>query len=144
MNTWLSVCWYAFLYKKSKEDLSIKLEQSLHDTEKSALFHLRGISTNSSSRISNFHGSNITFFFPTLVCQDICDGVAFFDNRMKSLEQSVSKQLIGKLKKMEDKVSEIKSKSEYAIKVLMSGKEGELNKRLASERGNEKKIILLI
>ena len=62
---------------------------------------------------------------------------------MKSLEQSVSKQLIGKLKKMEDKVSEIKSKSEYAIKVLMSGKEGELNKRLASERGNEKKLFCL-
>lgn len=59
---------------------------------------------------------------------------------MKSLEQSVSKQLNGKVKRLEDKVSAIKSKSEYAIKVLMSNKELELNK-LASEKGFERKIF---
>lgn len=87
-------------------------------------------------RNSNLMGNN-----SNIVCQDICDGVAFFDNRMKSLEQSVSKQLTGKVKRLEDKVSAIKSKSEYAIKVLMSNKELELNKRLTSENGFPKIMI---
>lgn len=37
--------------------------------------------------------------------RDLCDGVSYFDGRMKSLEQSLERQLSGKVKRLEDKLS---------------------------------------
>lgn len=69
------------------------------------------------------------------MCQDFCDNLTLFDAHMKSLEQSVAKQLNGKVKKLEDKLATIKSQSDRVIQSLISDLGSEKAKRLTAEKG---------